>query len=167
MWGSNPRAVRSWPEPKSVALPIEPPRHPRDNFFLNPGSLVGFWLFKIQISRLHSWRIWLSRWGIGFWKVFFLKLSGKYWSSYVWVKTFIDSLINSFNYSFFPKFGFHHIPKFAHCNIAHCNWAVEIEWQEKYEYHKRRKGCEDYWCCWVRLGRLKSQEALQKHWCKA
>ena len=29
MRGSNPQTVRTWPEPKSVAQPTEPPRRPK------------------------------------------------------------------------------------------------------------------------------------------
>ena len=34
MWGSNPRTVRPWPEPKSDAQPTEPPRRPEFIYFL-------------------------------------------------------------------------------------------------------------------------------------
>ena len=35
MWGLNPQAVRSGPEPKSDAQPTEPPRRPKRILFLH------------------------------------------------------------------------------------------------------------------------------------
>ena len=50
--GSNSRAVRSWPEPKSDAQPTEPPRRPSASVF----KLVWSWGHQLHPAQLLSIR---------------------------------------------------------------------------------------------------------------
>ena len=68
MRGSNPQTVISWPEPKSVAQPIEPPRRPR-NIQICKQTFISWRLFQFsqKLGELIVLNEWWKGWSAGQW----------------------------------------------------------------------------------------------------
>ena len=87
--GSNSRAVRSWPEPKSDAQPTEPPRRPKSVIF-STDCLLGE-ISDGKPSGTSVWIVWGVHWHFplfkyifaNFW-IFLPKENSQKWRSQVW-----------------------------------------------------------------------------------